>query len=302
MRLFNHPTIGQLAIHRQWREGLSLSCDNLNYWIAQNEVLWHESYWRSHVDNDQHVQVCETFGGAWCRSRLPYIPDSARSELKFIYETHFWATLLAALSLPNRGTVLELLPGLTFNVPVALQSLHFGGTLHRLDLTPQVKAASYSFLWEWLNEDAFTLVEHALNYDFIISNHIIDDLMMYLHYSEGYCDRPEYFDPAAARKGWRYLSTVDHVHGYSLRLCNWFETLVGHMSANTTLILREFPSTFELRTRDVDRVRYLESVFRQITQRLRGSSISSAFIEIASPIVPVGHRFPNSVFVVRKSP
>lgn len=79
--------------------------------------------------------------------------------------------------------MLELLPGLVFNLPVALQSTGFAGTLYRLDCTAQLHPACYSFSWEWLNENAFTFAGGNLDYDFVIGNHIIDALLMYLPYS-----------------------------------------------------------------------------------------------------------------------
>jgi hypothetical protein len=219
-----------------------------------------------------------------------------------VYETHYWKLLLASLEcVPPNGAILELLPGKTMNLPIALESLGFTGGLDRLDLMPQPLLAFLRCRCRSLYQDAFTFVKSRLRYDVVVANHVVDDLLMYLHFRERYYTMPPYSHPDAARSAWAHLAAAGATSDHSGRLARLFEEIVFNMPARGTLVLREYPSTFELRTGDLGRTDYLAKIYRHITDRLKQlPGTCSAFLDLCSPLVPLGQRFPYSLFVIRK--
>jgi hypothetical protein len=117
----------------------------------------------------------------------------------------------------------------------------------------------------------------------------------------GYCGTKAYGDFQLSVGAWRHLIDADAASKYSSALVSFFVAFVTQMSVGTTLILREYPSTFELRVGDMSRMTYVAHLFRLITNRIcEIPGICTTFVELESDIVPLAHKYPNSVFVARR--
>src|SRR5438552_2200876 len=93
----------------------------------RNEALWNAAFWCEHINDPRHYDIVIKSRGVFSKKDLPYISSSADPTFKLVYDSHLWLALLARFGLHRnaQSVILELLPGRTYALPVALESLAF---------------------------------------------------------------------------------------------------------------------------------------------------------------------------------
>jgi hypothetical protein len=280
-----------------------LSLDALRYWKRRNQSLWGEGYWPRKIRDDQHYTIAMRSRGWFDAVDLPYVGKSAKPAFKLLYDSYFWKMMLAQLDTPSaHGSVLELLPGKTFTLPVALESIGFCGCLHRLDLSPQPAGlGQFSFSCCCINEDLFRFPFDQPTYDLVIANHVIDDLLMYIYFRGQYCQTKAYSDRRESRLAWEEIACLDPKGGFTAQLSDFLERLILRLPSGAMFISREYPSTFELRVGDIARISYLESVRQTVLSHIsRLPGVTGGYVHLAASSIPIGESYPNSTFVLKK--
>ena len=275
---------------------------DLEYWRAANHVLWRPEYWHTYVDDRKHYDICMNSNGWFPRKAMPYISPSDQPQFRLLYASYFWKSLLSYLGLPPiNGTVLELLPGKTLTVSIALESLGFRGIYDRLDLSSYIPSCStMQYSSHTLQKNVFELGNKPLSYDLIIGNHIIDDLLLDLALRESnQC--LDHNDSSSLNDVWRHIFESDTYEHHILLILNLFDRMLKSMKHNAVLILRHYPSTFELRSGDMTRLRFLKAVFHHISSQLKsprfGHSIQLPVLDVVA--APTGEKFPSSIIVAK---
>jgi hypothetical protein len=270
---------------------------------AANDALWRESYWNEHCDDHRHFEICMRLKSWFPREDIPYIADDDEPRFRLLYASHFWKHLLDDLKLPPlRGSVLELLPGRTMTIAIALESLGFRGTFDRLDLSECIPdVSSYSFTGQVIRADLFDCTEALARYDVIIGNHIIDDLLMHLHAGCAARNRRSTDGRALSHSLWDEISGSPDFDANIELVGALLDRLISRMRPGCTMIQRHYPSTFELKTSAVDRIDLLQGVFKQFCARLleNREAVFTALHPLRHLPVPEGEMYPESVLVIR---
>ena len=285
---------------RKMSKTLAFTYSDLKYWQDANDKCWHKDYWRNKCGDNAHYELCMSSRGWYPREKTPYISTSAEPSSRFLYATYFWKSLFESLGMPPvDGRVLELLPGGALNVAVGLQSLGFRGRFDRVELEEGIPDCSTKqYISGVIHGDFFSVLERPLNYDLVIGNHIVDDLLLFLHLRDREAMRRAYIDRCFSSAVWADIAASAAVEEHATNVASHFLRLMESMG-HGYLILRHYPSTFDLRNSDVARIDLLQSIFHLMTwtlrQRLPSSHVHS--IDLDSIPVPLGDRYPSSVIL-----
>jgi hypothetical protein len=240
--------------------------------------------------------------GWFPRALTPYISEAAQPHYRLLHASWYLKALLRdVVNLNRHARVLELLPGRTATLSLALESLGFQGTYDRLDLSPELSEhRSLSFGGSVIAMDALEILHNRYEYDVIIGNHIIDDLILHL-----YCK--EVGSPGAAGESSASSDAWAAICGggvgrFADRLSTFFTALLDGMRPGGVIVLRHYPSTFELRTSATRRIRLLEGIFswlaNDLAARCRPCRVWRPRLDRVPG--PKGEKYPYSVLVLGK--
>lgn len=88
---------------------------------------------------------------------------------------------------------------------------------------------------------------------------------------------------------------------YQVRLVNLFVEVVRNMKCPSTLILRHYPSTFALASKDLVRINAEMQAYFAIANALSAyGQWTTSFLDTSFVSVAPGSLFPKSVFVLHK--
>ena len=234
-------------------------------------------------------------------------PYAATLDWKMLYDSYLWRRVIeehyAISSLP--ANVLEICPGRSFTIPVALASTKSSPTLVRLDLLPEV-AVPPGVLSSvtWLRRDILSMPNDFDASELVVGNHVLDDLLLSLHSAESRIGRDVFSDsrftlPEASQDVWMEIKESSELKQYIDHLYRMLLHLLQRGTAKSTLILREYPSTFALLHRDVAQVNVHRNAFSLIAERFKTTANTRVgFPDIATVNVPSGCKFPHSFMVV----
>jgi hypothetical protein len=138
-------------------------------------------------------------------------------------------------------------------------------------------------------------------YYLIVGNHIIDDLLYNSYIVDIQERRKVYYDHKMCKKAWESM----HKSGALLKNKKYLEELFLNIACNmknpSMLILRHYPSTFALFSRDIIRINAEMDTFYAITKVLSQSKLwSTYFFNENSVDYPSICLYPNSVFILKR--
>ena len=274
--------------------GYIFSEKDLDEWKGLNETCWSDHYWKKHNNDSEHYNIS--------------MASKPQPDYKLAYDSYLWKIAIQnANCVGLNGNILELLPGTSLTIPVALESLKFGGLLERIDCGQPIPLGNrFHFLVNWIQSDIFKKSDYRIPYDIIVGNHIIDDLIYYLHSSnispdvEFYND-VNYTNPYLSKKKWENISSGENLDHYVSLITNLLLKLVNNLKRNSALILRHYPSTFAMRNGDIRSINVQMQTFFKVAIALRESNDTfSQFMDLSKVPVAPGSKYPNSFLMLKK--
>lgn len=248
-------------------------------------------YWEAAIGDERHFNLV--------------IDGKQPPHYRLLYDSWLWCHIINHIRpLSSRSEVLELLPGASPTIPVALQSARFNGTLVRLnDEMPVPLPATAEFSGRWHAGQITDLLSVPLDYDLILANHVIDDLLFSLYFPSLEQRRDIYADPDLCKDAWNLMSKSDSILPLQKQVTNIFLELVRRMPVASCLILRHYPSTFALKSHDVIRINTEMDTYFSIAEAARYSGDATAyFFDLSDTNVPPGSKYPNSILIMRRKP
>jgi hypothetical protein len=246
-------------------------------------------YWTAEIRDEKHFNLV---------MGIKQPPD-----YRLLYDSWLWRQILTCVRpLPVGASILELLPGTSLTIPLALQSAGFIGTLKRLnDEIPVPLPFGLRFSERWQEGQITDLFSAPLSYDLILCNHVIDDLLFNL-----YCPSPKerraiYARPELCKEKWNLMVESGSLSSLQSRVVDIFSKIVSRMKPSSILILRHYPSTFALLSHDVTRINAEMETYFSIAEAL--SSFGDAevqFFDTAAVKAPPGSKYPKSILAVEK--
>jgi len=199
-------------------------------------------YWNAAIGDERHFKLV--------------LDAKQPPDYRLLYDSWLWRNVIKHIKpLSPETAVLELLPGNSLTIPIALESLSFKGTLVRLnDETPVSLPATIGFSEYWQAGQITDLLTAPLPYDFILANHVIDDLLFNLYFPSPEQREVIYSDSRACKSAWNSMSQSSCITQLQKQAIEMLLALASHMRSLSVLILRHYPSTFALRSHDMARI------------------------------------------------
>ena len=222
---------------------------------------------------------------------------------RLLYDSWLWRHVVKQIrSLSTGSKVLELLPGASPTIPVALQSACFNGTLVRLnDEMPVPLRGTSGFIHRWHAGHIEDLLQAPLRYDLILANHVIDDLLFSSYLSSSERRREIYSDPDLCKEAWSLMSQSESLSQFQMKIVTIFMELVRRMPLGSLFILRHYPSTFALKSRDLVRINLEMNTYFSIAEAaFRSTDAISYFFDFSAINAPPGSKYPNSILIMRR--
>lgn len=175
---------------------------DLYYWRKSYRSCWSLSYWKTAVRDVQHYDIWQTIDSRYRNNQCPHCQSSR--DYKMLYDSYLWRTILREHGYHSHTHhVIELLPGGSATIPVALCSLGFRGRLDRVDMDNEVVLPyeSLGYTVNWIRKNISSGISSDIPFDLVVGNHIVDDLIFGLlvgaRNREGYSTLrdPDYRDP-----------------------------------------------------------------------------------------------------------
>jgi len=250
------------------------------------------------MDMTQHLTIAlpearVMEAGHWARKSGICSPGV---DVKLIYSSFVWRHIVRKVVDCPRAQVLELLPGKSRAVPLGLVSAGMSCDLVRCDRNieviqdPQNLARVNTTRWA---VDLYSPDMDWGNYDLVVGNHIIDDLLVASWNDTTYVDG--FGDPASTEKLWHdfrhsadYLNEIQRL---TARLCN----LVMTLKSGARLLLREYPSSFALVNRIADQITAHGEAFGMLKSGLDGLPGLLTTENLSSITVPQISKIPGTV-------
>ena len=282
---------------------------NLHHWRRVNRACWSIKYWEKAIHDDQHYGVWQTIDRQYRNNQISL--RRGLRDYKMLYDSFLWKTILLKMGYSDyTKCILELLPGKSATIPVALCSLGFRGVLDRIDLEPEV-LLPYKYLEynvNWVRQNIFSDLQLNAPYDFIVGNHVIDDLIFYClarsQRHDGYqmlLDR-NYIDPDKSTIIWQKCADSGEMQRIIHLICSIFLLILRSMHSGATLMLREYPAAFALQHGNLTHINAHLYAFHELSTNIAkvyNGNIRHLDLETIS--VPKGSRYPHSVLVITKS-
>jgi hypothetical protein len=221
-------------------------------------------------------------------------------DFRLLYDSWLWRLVLDGLAKPTlQSTIIELLPGSSLTIPVALESVGYRGKLQQMnDELPVTIPDWFHFRHAWLGGKLVDLVSQPAEAGVILGNHIVDDLLFDI-YCVGREDKgPCYSDVALCKAIWASLGESRALSSLQEAVTGLFMRLVQSMSYPSMLILRHYPSTFALSSKDLVRANAEMGAFRAMARTLRALRREVYYLDLSRLNVPAGSLYPASFLIV----
>lgn len=224
-----------------------------------------------------------------------------------VYDSFLWREVIKSnVEISSCADVLELLPGTSITIPVALKSLKFKGTLARQDVTKKYDLSNYfEFNSFWVKKNIFEFKDEVKGKSLIVGNHIVDDLIYFLNTSEqidrDYFQEKEYVNPDLSLAKWKEIAQKNHYVSSRNKMIELFVEIVQLMDKGSTMILKQYPSTFSLINEDIVSINIQLGIFYDIYRYLKlVPDFECFFFDFDSVPTAPGSKYPNSFLVIRK--
>jgi hypothetical protein len=246
-------------------------------------------YWTARIGDERHFNLV--------------LDAKQPPDYRLLYDSWLWRHVINQIRpLSNGSEVLELLPGTSLTIPVALESAGFKGKLVRFnDEMPVPLPTCVEFSHRWHAGQITDLLTAPLSYDLVLGNHVIDDLLFSFYWASPEKRRGIYSDPDLCKEAWNLMSKSDSISQLQKQVINTFLELVRRMPPPSFLVLRQYPSTFALKSHDTTRINIEMDTYFSLAEAALHSGIAAAyFSDLSETDLPPGSKYPNSVLIMRK--
>lgn len=281
---------------------------DLNYWRKLYRSCWSLNYWNTKIQDIQHYNIWHAIDSRYRNNQCVQCQSSR--DYKMLYDSYLWKTILHQHGYHNQVQhIIELLPGMSATIPVALCSLGFKGRLDRIDMDSEValpyKELGYTV--KWIRQNISSNTKFKMPYDLIVGNHIIDDLIFCFligkrdhdDYSMSLDD--DYRNPDKCAAIWQKCTEDHEISCIIEAIVNTFISILDCLSTGATLVLREYPAAFAMDNADLIHIGVHLSVFCALSERLSmARNVSLQFPDLNTINVPLGCRYPNSILTIVK--
>jgi hypothetical protein len=283
-----------------------LNLQDVHQWKAKGALCWNELFWNKSLDK-KHYQLWAAIVEA--PEYKLWSAIGARRDCKLLYDSYLWRMVIAAeLKEGHIGAVIELCHGKSLTIPLALSGMGISGVLDRLDCALEVPLPPvFSLRQRWIRSDISMALSSFNNYDLIVGNHIIDDMLL-INYlpdvkvEDALFDDPRFTDPLLSSKIWDELVNEEILSIHAMEVRSTIISVVQQIKRGAVLILRQYPSTFSLLSEDVNQINAQLTVFYALAMDLADiADVDVFFSDIANIPVPDGCKYPRSFLVARKN-
>ena len=250
------------------------------------------------ASNASYVRDTFAYGS---QSRL-YESSCFRDKARLWNESFLLSSLFQSEGVVKRNSrVLELLPGTSHKVAIALKAMNFSGRLIQVDLLEdRFTPGNLNFDCQRIDADAFGRNSSWSGYDLIIGNHIVDDLLVSSVIEKSMVVRSYYLDDDRQALFWRRLDwrIVDRV---AAAISGQLSARIATMDRGSWLIIRHYPSTIEMFYDQVRRIRLTTRLYFRIAAMLaRLAGTTSRFFDLEKYQVPDFAKLRGSVFGLQR--
>ncbi len=262
---------------------------DIGVWKHLVTTAYDPGHWSQLAGDDNHRRIVERIGRPL--------------RVKLLYDSYLWKWLLAGGGVAMAHRVVELLPGWSHTIAVALESLDFKGTLAQVDLKrPESSRTPFPFLRVWCRQDLLSIQCGFDDASLILGNHIADDLLICLALTTEARRQEYYSSPVYSRATWQALAIDPRLDDFIEQTVSVFESISRGLRHGQVMVLREYPSTTA--TQQGDAVRWAlerrvqEAVFRRLGE------VEDLFMQVpnlSGAPVPPGSRFPGSFALVGRA-
>lgn len=225
--------------------------------------------------------------------------------IRYLNDALVWASVLKRTGASD-GTVVEMAPGRSMTIPMALTMLDFSGELVQVDNVdwpnrpPAVLRSRFTLRRQ--QEDIFTFSQSPIRTDFLVMNHVLDDLFIGLWAKENDLD---FFGPAmdeieVSESAWR--NAMSDSERYEATLMGLAAQLARSLAQGCALILRNYPSRFETYHEQVDRVNFMMGLTERFIGVLRDKGFIDTDVDVERIPGSLGSKYPGSFQVLRNHP
>ena len=248
-------------------------------------------FWMDHIRDESHYEIV-------ARAKSTF-------DCRLLYDSWLWrAPLEEAVRCYGQRVVLELLPGSSLTIPVALESIKYSGELWQVnDELPTAIPRCFHFRHRWLDTRIGDLLCKPLQANIIVGNHIVDDLLF-----DSYCGEPgsrkrHYYDALLCKAAWASLARSRRLRPIQDAVTSLFTQMIECMAYSSMLILRHYPSTFALMSDDLYRSNIEMETYYEIAKALSGCALCDAyFLDVSGVNAPAGSLYPASFLIADKRP
>jgi hypothetical protein len=268
---------------------MMLNSDDMDAVALDRATSFNPDYWNAEIGDRAHFKLV---------MELKRSPD-----YRLLYDSWLWRDVIKRVAPCGAGSrLLELLPGASLTIPAALESVGFSGTLDRFNDEPPVPLpAAIGFPAQWKKGDIADLLSIPLAYDLILGNHIIDDLLFSLFCPEEEVRRSVYSDSELCKETWKRMAGSGSLPSLQSQIVAVFAGILKRMPPASLLILRHYPSTFALASRDLTRINAeMDAYFAVAGALLKSGDAITDFFDLSGIQAPPGSKYPKSVLVLRK--
>lgn len=265
---------------------------DLSTWRKLNDECWNDSYWNNNVFDEDHYKVS--------------INAKNVHDYKMLYDSFLWREVIRRSGFFCKiDNILELLPGRSLTIPVALKSLNYQGILYRIDISNEIELSSYfDFKSYWIRNDFLDYYNHIEKYTLILGNHILDDLIYYIYKSDGsdtdkIFHEEDYLNFNSSKKIWEEISKKNNYRYIKSKLILFFRDVVNRLRNGSGILLKQYPSTFSLISGDILSINIQLSIFYSIYKNLQNlDGVNVSFFNTDSIITAPGSKYPNSFLLI----
>jgi hypothetical protein len=269
-----------------------LTLDDIEELTRERESAFNPHYWTTAVCDQKHFTLVSNV-----KQPIDY---------RLLYDSWLWRRVIDSVrpaGMEANAEILELLPGTSLTVPVALQSVDFKGTLVRMNEDrPVPLSPAFTFHHYWHEGQLAELLAAPLSYDLIVGNHIVDDLLFAIYYPDLIQRAKIYPQRDLCKAAWESMAGSASIPEIQTQIVTAFLAIVRRMPLTSRLVLRHYPSTFALRSRDLARINLEMDTFLMIAKAAhRSDGTASCFLDLGKLDVPAGSQYPNSLLVLSRT-
>lgn len=191
-------------------------------------------------------------------------------DVKLVYDSLVWRRFFSQLNNDEPAHVLELLPGQSLTVPLAILSAGLSCSLVRLDRRPSVCRDPLNFhvgrIEHWCSDLYDSEVSWA-RFSSVVGNHILDDLLVASWDWRRYTS--SFGSVVYARKLWRDFFRTQERSNVAQHIVERLTKLALTLPPGATLVLREYPASFAIFYEIEEQIAAHEQVFWMLAGALR---------------------------------